>query len=198
MKWRRGANGPILRPILVVVVGGLATVKLFVILAFAAFLTWSATAYPQSLWQGTAYGMSISDVQKTVPAARPTSDKPNTLHGGAVERLRIDEFLLVGKSFSVLFFFLEEKLVQVTLRLNGEFSYHTAMLVFDSLMDALRVRYGVELSKRISNDAHMPSANAEWQSGKTNINLFAMTVGRNPALLNLNYQTRIGKEADKL
>ena len=42
------------------------------------------------------------------------------------------------------------------------------------------------------------SAEASWQSGRTNISLVNIAVGTSDAALNLNYQVRTAKEADKL
>lgn len=84
------------------------------------------------------------------------------------------------------------------MNLNDERSFSSSLLVFDSLADALRSKYGKEISRDVDSRSVLKKAEANWASGRTNINLFVITGGDSPATLNLNYQTRLSAEADKL
>lgn len=155
------------------------------------------TAQGQTLWQGSEYGMSPEQVTALFAKAQPPSNNPSHLQGGAVELLRIDQITLVNKEFIGRFFFKDNKLVQVMLSIGDKPSFTTSLITFDALTDALRAKYGPELSRKISRGT-LNIANADWISGRTNISLFAMSVGTNEASLNLNYQVRLAAEADKL
>lgn len=157
----------------------------------------SISAQAQSLWRETASGMNPSQIIEIVKGTHLIRDG-STLGDGAKELIRLDDFNLVNESFKVRFYFIDEKLTQVTLNLNEERSFSSALLVFDSLADALRSKYGKEISRNIDSRSILKKAEANWVSGSTNINLFVMTVGDSPAILNLNYQTRLSEEADKL
>lgn len=162
-----------------------------------AILVISTSAHAQSLWGETASGMNPSQIIAIVNGARLIPDG-STLGNGAKELIRLDDFRVVNESFKVRFYFFDEKLNQVTLNLNDERSFSSSLLVFDSLADALRSKYGKEISRDIDSRSVLKKAEANWVSGRTNINLFVMAVGDSPATLNLNYQTRLSAEADKL
>jgi hypothetical protein len=99
----------------------------------------------QSLWNGTEYGMTIEKVKAVVPnAIRPL--KPSHLHDGSEELLRLENVTLVNEHFSASFFFNAGKLTQVTLSLKNGHNYHSAMLVFDSLAEALGQALGSGLA----------------------------------------------------
>jgi len=162
-----------------------------------AILMISISAQAQSLWGETASGMKPSKVIEVVKGSRFIQDG-STLGTGAKELIRLDNFSLVNESFKVRFYFIDEKLVQVTLNLNDERLFSSTLLVFESLTDALRSKYGKEISSDIDSRSILKKAKANWVSGRTNINLFVVTVGDSPATLNLNYQTILSAEADKL
>lgn len=164
---------------------------------FAIFLfTLSTSGFGQILWNGTEFGMTKTQVQQIVQGVE-TPDNPAKLGTGAVELLRIPKIEIVNKKFSASFFFKDEKLVQVMLQLERGYTFHQAMLVFDSVADALTAKYGKEISSKDQRGMLNQKA-ANWISGRTNINLIAMSVGPDDALLNISYQGRIAQEANKL
>lgn len=141
--------------------------------------------------------MSLEQVRRAIPAAVPPASNPDRLADGAQELLRLENVDLVENKFSAAFFFRDGKLSQVTLSLDKGNSFRTTMLVFDSLTQALRAKYGKELSHR-SDRGILNMVQSEWLSGRTNINLNAVGVGDNDASLNINYQVRLSREANKL
>lgn len=152
----------------------------------------------QTLWQGAAYGMSVDEVRKVVPDAVPPRKDPGHLGDGSQELLRLDGIELVNKKFAASFFFKAKKLSQVTLSLQNGRSFDEALGVFDSLTEALRAKYGPEISRKIDRGRLLDTAKATWLLGGTNVSLFLMGVGKDYAVLNVNYQVRLAKEADKL
>ena len=154
----------------------------------------------QALWGATYSGMPPSEVLKVVDGAHKV-ENGSTLGTKvkAKELLRIDDFRVVNESFKVLFYFADFKLVQVTLALKKERTFDLSLLVFEGLTETLRSKYGEEISRKIdTSNPFLKKAETNWVSGRTNINLLLFAVGSSTATLNLNYQTRLSKEADKL
>ena len=154
-------------------------------------------AQAQDFWGGTAKGMSPSEVLRVVEGSHRVEDGGN-LSGGGKELIRLDDFVLVDKSFSVGFFFENNMLTQVSLRLNPEVRYNTGLLIFNRLSEILRSKYGTELFSEKSDDSVLKSAEMNWVDGKTNISMLLVAVADKLALLTLNYQTRISEEAEKI
>jgi hypothetical protein len=171
-------------------------IKVFKLLAFFATLTFQSFALAQSLWGGTEYGMSPSQVRAQYPKSE-FSETPGALHGGAKGLLMLPGIEIVNKKFTAIFYFKDEKLEQVVLSCEKQPNFDSAFLVFVALANALRSKYGQEISKDVRRDL-LNQANAVWLSGKTNISMIATGVADNAAVLNVNYQVRISKDADKL
>ena len=167
------------------------------LLTVALIISISVPAKAQSLWGDTTSGMNPSQVIEVVKGSRLAQDG-DTLGTGARELIRLDDLNVVNELFDVRFYFLEQSLTQVTLGLNDERSFSSTLLVFDSLADALRSKYGKEMSESIDSRSILKKAEANWVTSRTNINLLVLSVGNSPAILNLNYQIRLSEEADKL
>ena len=159
----------------------------------------SVSAQAQTLWGSTSYGMSPAEVLKVVQGVHSVKNG-STLgtEQKAKELLRVDDYQVVNESFKIRFYFTKEKLVQVTLNLNKERNFDQTLFVFERLSDVLRAKYGKEISRKVDYSVFLNNAYANWVSDRTNINLLVTTVGDNPATLNLNYQIRLMKDADKL
>lgn len=157
-----------------------------------ALLTVHTLASAQSLWGGTEYGMSVDQVKSVVPnVTTPTS--PSGLLGGAQELLRLENVQIVNKRFAASFYFIAGKLTQVTLSFEKGHTFRGAMLVVDSLTEALRAKYGREINRDIKRG--VPNiASTTWMAGRTNINILAMGV-ENEAFLNINYQVQVALDA---
>ena len=150
----------------------------------------------QSLWGGTEYGMSLEQVRTAIPNATPPSQADH-LADGSQELLRLENVEIVRTTFSAKFFFKTGKLSQVTLTWKKGQTFWSAMLVYKELMEALRAKYGAEITRDVQRGV-LNMATATWLSGRTNINLFAASVGEDDAVLNVNYQVRVARDADKL
>ena len=155
---------------------------------------------PVVLWGSTHLGMTPDEVLTTVPDSRPNFvSEGDELVDGAVPLIVRDGFQLVGEEFQVFFYFIDQRLIQVTLDYSQGQTFHDAKRVFDSLLTALRVRYGQELS----NDEHnfegvMRVLKTQWISGRTSVLLRLLSLPDLPPILRVVYQTRIADEADKL
>lgn len=165
-------------------------------LVAALLIGWFGTANAQVLWGGAKYGMKVSEVQRAVVGALPVSNG-GTLSGGVVELLRKTGIVTVNKDFNAGFFFKNGKLEQVTLTPANDLSPSEGRSTFDSLVVALRAKYGPEISKKESGGS-MKTRDYTWMSKKTNVSAFFLQVGDNEPVLTVNYQVRLSKEGDNL
>jgi len=170
--------------------------KLMRLLAATSLFAIHALACGQSLWGGAKYGMTVEQVKLAIPNVT-TPSNPSRLGDGAQELLRLENVEIVNKRFTASLYFIAGKVTQVTLTLEKGESFNSAMRVFDSLTEALRAKYGREINRSIKHGL-LNRADATWMAGRTNINVFAMSVGGNDAILNINYQVRLASDADKL
>jgi hypothetical protein len=163
---------------------------------FAIFIFIYGVAQAQTLWGGTRYGMTVNQVKSVV---RNTSSpiNPDELSDGAQELLRVNNIKIVNKSFNGSFFFKSGKLTQVTLSIEQIDDFNDAILVFDSLTEVLRSKYGNEVSREIKRGP-VNSAGATWMAGRTNLVVSAFGIAGNPSSIDVVYQLRIAQEADKL
>jgi len=148
----------------------------------------ASPANAQWPWDGTKYGMSLEQVRTLVPNGKPPS-QPDDFPDGLQELLRLENVKIVNTNFSAKFYFKTGKLSQVTLSWESGQTFDNALLVFNSLTEALRAKYGSEISREVKRGL-LNEAEANWLSGQTNINVLAMSVGEHDSFINVNYQLR--------
>lgn len=152
-----------------------------------AALLGASPIWAQQLWQGTTYGMTPAQALAVLPDAKPPKT-PETMGGGAlVEKLRIDKVDVGNHSFEAHLFFKDEKLAQVSLGLIPRRPYAETMVVFNTMLDLLRVKYGPEVGRDSTPAGGLRGAEATWASGKTVVYLIAIGTGNGNAFLNINY-----------
>ena len=135
--------------------------------------------------------MSVAQVQALHPTAQSPKEM-STLYGGVKGLLALPAIEIANAVFTPTFYFKDEKLVQVTLS-SSQRSFSSAVMDFKNVSTALRAKYGEEISKDVSR----AQVTANWLSGKTNITLFAFA-SEGSTDLNIAYQVRIARDADKL
>jgi|GEM_PF-1281827 len=153
-------------------------------------LMMSISARAQALWGETTVGMTPSEVIKIVEGSHLIEDG-STLETGATELVRLDDLRVVKELFKARFYFIDDKLSQVTLSLNKERSFPLSLLVFQSLTDALSSKYGKVISRNIDSRSSLKIAKASWLSDGTHINLQLVAVDDAPTSFNLNYQLHL-------
>ena len=153
-------------------------------------------AQAQALWQNTTVGMNLADVQKHYPAAVPPVSSPGLLGTGATEKLRLEGVEVARHRFHAQFFFKDDRLTQVTLELDDPPGFSGAEILFTSLVDQLRTKYGAEFSLH-RNRGVMPTILASWH-GETNINLICIGVVDHPATLNVIYRAMSEEKENNL
>lgn len=161
-------------------------------------LVFSTGIAAQSLWGKTSFGMSPQQVRSVVPGAVESGEGSSTLGSGAKERLRLNKVDLVGETFHASFYFLGNKLSQVMLSLENPPPFRQALGTYEWLIEALRSKYGRELSSEASPGKTSSMMSTTWLNGRANITVFLGGIADNPSNLNVIYQVRISKDADKL
>ena len=165
------------------------------VLSLLLFLCASANA--QVLWGDTNTSMSIDQVQKVQPSASDTFEKPGKLDNGAVEKLRLKNVEIDGIQYSASFYFLNEKLHQVSLSAR-DVEASSVLHKYRALVEALKSKYGDEISKKYENGRLGITASSMWQSGKTTIRINLFSFSGSPGSLYIFYNTVLASTADKL
>jgi hypothetical protein len=163
-----------------------------VIVILLASQTGALAGSPQELWQGATLGMSVKQVLDKFPKGIQ-NPKPEHLLDGAQELVVIPRIALgTSRTAKVEFYFLQEHLTQVTLAVDVTDADQTK-LAFESMIDALRARYGPEISLRSTTLGF----EAEWflPSG-VNVDVVAYT--KVMPLLRIVYQVRLKGTVDQL
>jgi hypothetical protein len=147
-----------------------------------------ATGIGPVLWQGTAYGMTMEDVRRIRPDAVVSTDD-RRLGDGTACMLEIVPLRLGAHDYSVLFYFREMALTQVTISTNGDPAFGD----FQDMVNALRLRYGTEVEYRVVPDGF---CTGEWLAadGVNVTAVFQAAIG----CLNVNFQFRYGHAAMQL
>jgi hypothetical protein len=151
----------------------------------------AADASGQTLWQNATYGMSIEDVLHKIPKTERVTAGGHLGTGGTLgtELVRIPGFEFVDAQFTVHFYFLNDKLAQVTLGLDRQVPYATARAVFDRLLLKFRTQYGRERLEE-KQAGPLASSDADWLLDEIKINVVLLGLPGTPPLLNVNYQRR--------
>lgn len=161
------------------------------------FLGLANVAQAQALWQNTAVGMTLAEVQKRYPAATPPVSSPARIQTGAIEKLRLDGVEVGLRRFHAQFLFKDDRLTQVTLALDDPPGFSGAEVIFTTLLDQLRTKYGPEFSLHRDRSV-LSTILATWHHGGTNINLMCLGVGTSPATLNVIYRSMAAEKANNL
>jgi hypothetical protein len=163
---------------------------------FVALATVPAGA--QTLWHETLIGMTADEVKAIVRDAVPP-EKPGRGTDGSEILLIVPTIDIVNKQFKASFFFKEARLRAVSLTPTAQEPTHLAMMTFNSLVTALRSRYGNELSfQREENEMFGPVRKVTWASGSSTIELYLIGIGRDSASMGVNYSTKLAASANKL
>lgn len=164
---------------------------------FALALLFSSFSSAQALWTKAEYGMTVGQVKTAFPGA-VDSPKSSQLKSGARALLTLPNVQVGGASFSGNFYFLSDKLVQVTLSLDNPGNFDSVLRTVETIEELLRAKYGREIQRELKRGRFLNQASLTFMSGPTNVSVLAMGVGDSKAILNVNYQLRVSHEAEKL
>ncbi|MCD6005081.1 hypothetical protein K7H08_09580 [Halomonas sp. IOP_6] len=167
------------------------------ILATATF-TFSNFSLSQEFLGGVEVGMSPQEVVRTVEGAK-MFENGSFLSNGATELVRNKDYEVVGETFIQNFYFIDNRLDQITLNLKRERSFVDTLFVFEALVQALRAKYGNEINHTVRRRGVFKKAEADWfTENGVNIGIYSTAVEGYNAMLNVNYQARISESVDKL
>jgi hypothetical protein len=163
---------------------------------FAATLLVAVPAMAQALWGPTRYGMTVDQVRAVVPAAM-TPTAPDKLKDGIPELLRLPSLEVAHHEFKVGFFFDGARLTHVHMSPVQKLSAHQTELLRDSLLTALRSKYGAELTNNTKRGTVMTIREADWSVAGTTISLTQIAIGET-GILTVAYSVRVATDAKKL
>ena len=138
------------------------------------------------LWNGVASGMSATQVQSLHPgaAANPTLDR---LAGGAEDLLVDPNVSFADGIYRARYFFLDGKLMQVTLTLDVAASEHSSIKRhFRAARKAMTARFGAPTSATQPLFLASNKLYAKWDTRPRRRSILAYQ--DRPKLLNINFQ----------
>lgn len=138
-----------------------------------------------NLWTQLSQGMSVAEVQRQVPEAKP-GDR-DQLRNGALALLQVPSVSVAGLGFQAQFFFLDDKFHRVNF--SGPMANGNAanLQAFEKLHDIFRGRYGVPVVKEVKDSAKGLSGRADWKIDAGDVWMILVPVGANTSLFNFGY-----------
>ncbi|MBD3897204.1 hypothetical protein IEI94_15205 [Halomonas sp. ML-15] len=150
-----------------------------------------SAAFAGSLWGPVSAGMTTEEVMDVLDDAY-AFEEGDRLATNAVEALRRDDVELAGESFTQRFFFLNDQLSQVTLRLDDTRDFDAMLTTVEALTEKMRDQYGEEVDSEIKDSGPIRQATVSWIDGNRRVSLFLMSMGEDDSMLNVNYQVYVG------
>jgi hypothetical protein len=141
----------------------------------------------QTLWGPTTHGMTRAEVMQAVPQAHAAS--------AGSTNLIVNEVEIVDQKFTVNLGFTADALDRVSLELKEK--VRSPDYVFERLVEALRAKYGAEVSRNRMAGFGPVLTEATWSSGRTTIKLSLMQ-SKDVQRLNIDYTSRLAEDAEKL
>ena len=171
--------------------------KIVQCLIYMFFVLFHTVSLSQILWQNTEYGMSVDDVRKINNLAMPIElNVKSNLTDGSQKLLKINSIDIANHNFSVDFYFLQNKLTQVNLKLEDKLQEFEGFHLFRNIFLSLVSKYGKEISRKEHNSIGVHEA--VWVSGKTNIKLLLSWFGKSDAVIYIYYRADAMKDAGNL
>lgn len=169
--------------------------KLLAIVIFSWIF--AAGLHAEPLWGKAEAGASLSAIANIYPDGITVDhDQKNRVKSGAILRYQLEGVQIADEKFNSAFFFLEDKLDQVTLSLKTEGqSQFDCDHTTNAVIEGLKSKYGDPLKRETSES----SRNFSWSYGKTTVSLFA----QNMAIIKycsiyIFYNQRIAESANNL
>jgi hypothetical protein len=166
-----------------------------VIILVAIVLSAVSNANAQSLWGKAEYGMTPEQVKNIAPSVT-SSSTPQQLDDGSKGLLRNNAVRLLNKFvFSADYFFKDGKLNQIVLNLEEPHNLDSALVIFDSIKEALRALFGPEDDNSEEQIEGMYyRITATWADRKRTIDMRLIKFTENNAELNIRFQEKASDE----
>lgn len=161
----------------------------------AVSLTFSSAAFADELWQKSRSGMTLNEVKKIQPDA---VDLPDPGLAGYVRYvakplLGIDQVEILGRLFRVTYYFTDNLLEQVSLKLIDDEVRKSDSNLQLQLVNALRLKYGAEMNH---NDLGSIES-FKWIKGTTTVDLFSQ-IHKTTQSIHISYSGFSGSISNKL
>lgn len=150
------------------------------------------------LWGGAIYGMTPEQVRATSSGIADAAQPPDRLQNGALMLLQRKGVEIANAKFDAQYFFLDEKLHQVTLGLGDRKSFLDAEFSAKLVQEALTAKYGAPLSCDHFSGNPLKGRSCNWKRPDGNVSLFLAAVNEASVTLNVVYQVRLAQDASKL
>jgi len=153
----------------------------------------ATTAAATQLWQEAELGMDPNTIQGLYPEAEASNGNERGMHG--TPQLVIKDYEVNNRDFNVEFFFDNDKLTKVILRLQkADLESKELPKIYEDLLES---RYGEPLSYYKEGEP-LPLIKATWLDGARNITLYWARIRQTDITMSIIYSTRVSREADKL
>lgn len=141
------------------------------------------------LWRGAKIGMSIAEVRRLFPAARPP-EAPMVLTGGEVDRLELTSVDLESRAATARFFFKGGGLVSVELSLPSLRPAATAenMSAAREIGERFTARYGRSYDCGDRSFGEIDAYGCKWLKSPLSIRLWYMDVAGQAPLFYVAYR----------
>lgn len=150
------------------------------------------------LWGGAMYGMTPEQVRATSSEIADAAQPPDRLQNGALRLLQRKGVEIANTKFDAQYFFLDEKLHQVTLGLGERKSFSDAEFSAKLVQEALTAKYGTPLSCDHFSGNLLKGHSCNWKRPDGNVSIFLAAVNEVSPTLNVVYQVRLTQDASKL
>ncbi|MBL8355578.1 MULTISPECIES: hypothetical protein [Delftia] len=160
-----------------------------------------AVAAPVSgleLWGGAVYGMTPQEVKATSAEVVDAEQAPESLYNGASKLLERQGVVVANTKFNAKYYFLNDRLHQVTLGLGEKKVYSEAELAGKQIREALTSKYGDPLSCEHFSGTITKGYSCNWKRPGGNVSMFLAAVDEASPTLNIVYQVRLAQDASKL
>lgn len=150
------------------------------------------------LWGGAIYGMTPEQVKATSSEIADASQPPDRLQNGALKLLLRKGVEIANTKFDAQYYFLDEKLHQVTLGLGEKKVYSEAEFAGKQIREALTSKYGDPLSCDHFSGTLTKGYSCNWKRPGGNVRMFMAAVDEASPTLNIVYQVHLAQDASKL
>jgi len=164
---------------------------------FFVLFTLGNFCFAQTLWQNANYGMTLEQIKNIYPKAIPVT-KDNSGPDGSKELLKINDVKISDESFSVSFFFKDNKLTRVYLNLNTSYNKAAGDRVFNALNRSLTAKYGQPINTKDDKGTTFSTKSISWLSDGVDIFLSAIFIGDKTSTLYILYHIETANNVGNL
>jgi len=163
--------------------------KCFIALSLAGAMLLAAPtpANAQDLWGGARAGMTVEQVRRLFPDARPTTTAASA-QAQDESLLTIDHTEVAGEPFRVGFVFHRGKLTKVGLVYLGAKPFEALLPLYNTLLERLRAEHGASSTSRSERGMLTNNEEHTWRDERHTIQMSMTSYLDRDAVLAIRYQ----------